>query len=153
MSKHYYRKAIPASKIRDSAGEVIPFEALSTSYGFIELDDSDSKQKQWAGELDKMEVQNKGGVSRITEAQFAELYVQKKTLLKPLLPSWLGGTAGDGRQSLNPGNQTSSDTNGKRVNPAVVDKSKDQPTTKQMPVLVDPKPLVGKLPKPEPAAV
>lgn len=152
MSKHYYRKAIPASKIRDSAGEVIPFEALTTSYGFIELDDSNPKHKMWVGELDKMETQEKGGISKITEAQFAELYVQKKTLLKPLLPSWLGGTAGDGRQSLIPGNQISGDTNGKRANPVEAAKSKDQPTVKQMPASVDPKPTAGKLPKPELAA-
>lgn len=152
MSKHYYRKAVPALKIRDEVGEIIPFDPLTTSYAFIELDDTDPKQKQWVSQLSKMESENRGGIGKITEAQFAELYVQKKTSSKASLPNWLGGTGGDGRQSLTPGNQTSGDTSGKRVSPAVADKSKDQPTSKPEPRIVDAKPIAGKLPKAEPVA-
>lgn len=149
--KHYYRKAFPTNKVKDGNGETIPFEPLTTSWSFLALDDADEKHKYWVGELAKLMSDRVGGVESITEGQYSELYVEKKTSLIPLLPDWAGGRAGDGRDALVPGQQNSQDTRNVRVKPAAVAESQNQPTAPVIPAppepKTSPKPQTGKLPK------
>ena len=157
--KHYFKKAIPQMKLRDELGEVIPFDALSQSWAFIDLDDSDPdpKYKRWITQLDNSIKRRSDGVERLTEGQWNELYVQKKTTnYKRNLPDFLGGLGGDGRGALQSGNSIAPDSAGKRVDLAEVEASKNQPHTpeeaearaaaKAQPQPA-PKPTVGKLPK------
>lgn len=155
--KHYFKKAIPQMKLRDAAGEVIPFDALSQSWAFLDLDDADAKHKEWITLLDGAIKTRSHGVERITEGQWNELYVQKKTTnYKRNLPDFLGGFGGDGRGALQSGNSIAPDSAGKRVDLAEVEASKNQPHTpeeaearaaaKAQPQQA-PKPTVGKLPK------
>lgn len=157
--KHYFRKAIPQMKLRDDDGDVIPFDAINQSWSFLDLDDQseDPKHKKWITQLDRCIKTRSHGVDRITEAQWNELYVQKKTTnYKRNLPDFLGGLGGDGRAALQSGNSIAPDSAGKRVDLAEVQASKSQPTTpeeaearaaaKAQPQPA-PKPTVGKLPK------
>lgn len=146
-------------KLRDELGEVIPFDALNQSWGFLDLDDTheDPKYKRWLTLLDNAIKAGKHGVERLSEGQWSELYVQKKTPnYKRNLPDFLGGLGGDGRAALQSGNSIAPDSAGKRVDLAEVQASKNQPTTpeeaearviaKANPTQA-PKPTVGKLPK------
>ena len=157
--KHYFKKAIPQMKLRDELGEVIPFDALNQSWGFLDLDDTDPdpKYKRWIDLLNNAIKAGKHGVERLSEGQWSELYVQKKTPnYKRNLPDFLGGLGGDGRAALQSGNSIAPDSAGKRVDLAEVQASKNQPTTpeeaearviaKANPTQA-PKPTVGKLPK------
>lgn len=157
--KHYFRKAIPQMKLRDDEGEVIPFDALNQSWSFLDLDDEDPnpKHKKWVAQLDAAIKSRSHGVDRITEAQWSELYIQKKTPnYKQKLPDFLGGMAGDGRAALQSGSIIAPDSAGKRVDLAEVEASKVQPKTPELAEAKAaeksastpaPKPTVGKLPK------
>lgn len=153
--KHYFRKAIPQMKLRDTGGEVIPFDAINQSWAFLDLDDTDLKHKEWIDLLDGAIKSRSHGVDRITDAQWSELYVQKKTTnYKQRLPDFLGGLGGDGRGALQSSNTVAPDSAGKRVDLAEVEASKNQPHTPEeaearvaAKVTPAPKPTVGKLPK------
>lgn len=155
--KHYFRKAIPQMKLRDTGGEVIPFDALNQSWSFLDLDDEDPKHKEWVNLLDDAIKKRSHGVDRISEAQWSELYIQKKTPnYKQKLPDFLGGMAGDGRAALQSGSIIAPDSAGKRVDLAEAEASKVQPKTPELAEAKAaekaastpaPKPTVGKLPK------
>lgn len=150
--KHYYRKAIPLSKVRTPNGTEIPFVALTDSWAFLELDSETDEGKEFIPAIEKLMKARIGGIEEINEAQYTSMYTEKKSYLTPLLPTHLGGTR-DGRESATPGNQILQDTSGVRVSRAAAEASKEQPTA---PVIPDPpkaapvaasKPTVGKLPK------
>jgi len=157
--KHYFRKAIPQMQLRDEVGEVIPFDAINQSWCFLDLDDTDPDPRyaRWIKLLNDAISKRSHGVDRITEAQWSELYVQKKTTnYKQKLPDFLGGSGGDGRAALQSGNSIALDSAGKRADLAAAEASKNQPNTpeeaearvaaKATPTPT-PKPTVGKLPK------
>ena len=157
--KHYFKKAYPQMKLRDEHGEILPFDALNLSWCFLDLDDTheDPKYKRWIDLLNNAIKAGKHGVERLSEGQWSELYVQKKTPnYKRNLPDFLGGLGGDGRAALRSGNSIAPDSAGKRADLAEVQASKNQPHTpeeaearviaKANPTQA-PKPTVGKLPK------
>lgn len=148
--KHYYRKAIPLNKVATSNGTTIPFVALTDSYGFLEVDDSESDGAYLVSEIARLMKARVGGIESITEQQYNSLFVEKKSTLMPLLPNFLGGQR-DGRETANPVGQTLLDTANVRVKRAEVEASQDQPTSPKEPpiqptkAVSSDKPTVGKI--------
>lgn len=76
---HYFKKELISNRVRTASGDAIPFEDIGGDCGVIAVDDDDPVGHEFYTTLSEKAAKRRGGVIKITQAQFDEL--KKKTSL------------------------------------------------------------------------